>query len=205
MVFSELVIGLPAWRLMASRWPVVTGTGQQRLRWLRRDSPSKDVSSKWQQRGTGYAEVHRTREVVLCGRLFGLREASPASGSALTRRKARPAPISDSFRCAVSALRQCRHLCTAPDVAPTGPIRQLQYIMRQSKFDKINAALDRAEFALEQLQKKVERARRKRASARTPEAIVALDLEAAEFLQELRKIRDAVHMGNPAPHLQLVQ
>ena len=72
MVFSELVIGLPAWRLMASRWPVVTGTGQQRLRWLRRDSPSKDVSSKWQQRGTGYAEVHRTREVVLCGRLFGL-------------------------------------------------------------------------------------------------------------------------------------
>jgi len=77
--------------------------------------------------------------------------------------------------------------------------------MRQSKFDKINAALDRAEFALEQLQKKVERARRKRASARTPEAIVPLDLEAAELLQELRKIRDAVHTGNPAPHLRLVQ
>jgi hypothetical protein len=76
--------------------------------------------------------------------------------------------------------------------------------MRQSKFDKINAAFDRAEFALEQLHKNVEEARRKRAAARTPDAIVALDLEAADLLQQLRKISDAVHTGNPAPHLRLV-
>ena len=76
--------------------------------------------------------------------------------------------------------------------------------MRQSKFDKINAALDRAEFALEQLQKKVDETRRKRASARTPDAIVALDLEAADLLHQLRKISDAVHTGNPAPHLRLI-
>jgi hypothetical protein len=76
--------------------------------------------------------------------------------------------------------------------------------MRQSKFDKINATLDRAEFALEQLQKKVDKARRKRSSARTPDAIVALDLEAAQLLRQLRKIRDAVHTGSPAPHLRLV-
>jgi phage shock protein A len=77
-------------------------------------------------------------------------------------------------------------------------------MMRPSKFDKINAALDRAEFALGQLQKKVDETRRKRASARTPDAIVALDLEAAELLQQLRKISDAVHTGSPAPHLRLV-
>jgi len=76
--------------------------------------------------------------------------------------------------------------------------------MRLSKFDKTNAALDRAEFALQQLQKKVDEARRKRASARTPDAIVALDFEAAELLQQLRKISDAVHTGNPASHLRLV-
>ena len=76
--------------------------------------------------------------------------------------------------------------------------------MRQSEFNKINATLDRAEFALEQLQKKVDKTRRKRSSARTPDAIVALDLEAAELLQQLRTIRDAVHAGNPAPHLRLV-
>lgn len=76
--------------------------------------------------------------------------------------------------------------------------------MRQSKFDKINATFDRAEFALGQMQKKVDETRRKRALARTPDAIVALDLEAAELLQQLRKISDAVHTGNPAPHLWLV-
>ena len=45
---------------------------------------------------------------------------------------------------------------------------------------------------------------RERASARTPDAIAATDLEAAELLQRLRKISDAVHTGNPAPHLRLV-
>jgi hypothetical protein len=84
------------------------------------------------------------------------------------------------------------------------PVQQGDYfIMRQSEFNKINATLDRAEFALEQLQKKVDEARRKRSSARTPDAIVALDLEASELLQQLRKIRDAVHAGSPAPHLRL--
>ena len=76
--------------------------------------------------------------------------------------------------------------------------------MRQSKFNETNATLDRAEFALEQLQKKVDKARRKRRSARTPDAAMALDLEAAELLQQLRRIRDAVHAGSPAPHLRLV-
>jgi len=37
-----------------------------------------------------------------------------------------------------------------------------------------------------------------------PDGIVALDLEAAELLEQLRKIRDAVHAGSPAPHLRLV-
>ena len=76
--------------------------------------------------------------------------------------------------------------------------------MRQSKFNKTNATLDRAEFALEQLQKKVDKARRKRRSAGTLDAVAALDLEAAELLQQLRRIRDAVHAGSPAPHLRLV-
>jgi hypothetical protein len=31
-----------------------------------------------------------------------------------------------------------------------------------------------------------------------------LNLEAAELLQQLRKISDAVHTDNPAPHLRLV-
>jgi hypothetical protein len=77
--------------------------------------------------------------------------------------------------------------------------------MRQSEFDKINAALDRAEFAVKELQKKANELRIKRASAGTPEAIEAVDLEAAELLQELRIIRDAVHIGNPAPHLRLLR
>jgi hypothetical protein len=76
--------------------------------------------------------------------------------------------------------------------------------MRQSEIDKINTALDRAEFALEELRKKVDEVHRKRASAKTPEEIAALDLETAELWQQLRKISDAVHTGNPAPHLRLV-
>jgi hypothetical protein len=43
-----------------------------------------------------------------------------------------------------------------------------------------------------------------RASPKTLEEMVALKLEVAELLQQLRKISDAVHSGNPAPHLRLV-
>jgi hypothetical protein len=80
----------------------------------------------------------------------------------------------------------------------------LECSMHQSEIDKINAALDRAEFALEQLRIRVAEADRKRALAKTPEEIVALDLETAELWQQLRQISDAVHTGNPAPHLRLV-
>jgi hypothetical protein len=76
--------------------------------------------------------------------------------------------------------------------------------MRQSEFDRIGAALDRAEFALEELRKKSDELYRKRDVAKTPEGIAALNLEAAELWQQLRKISDAVHAGNPAPHLRLV-
>ena len=76
--------------------------------------------------------------------------------------------------------------------------------MRQSEFDKINTALDRAEFAIEALRKKAEELQRRRASASTTEEIAVVDLEAAELLQELRRISDAVHTGSAAPHLQLV-
>ena len=76
--------------------------------------------------------------------------------------------------------------------------------MRDSEFDKINAAFDRAEFALEELRKKVVELHRKRDLAKTPEQIATLNLDAAELLQQLRKISDAVHTGNPAPHLRLV-
>jgi hypothetical protein len=76
--------------------------------------------------------------------------------------------------------------------------------MRQSEFDKISAALDRAEFALKELQKMEVALRRKRTAAKTLEEIAALNLEATELLQQLRKISDAVHTGNPAPHLRLV-
>jgi len=77
--------------------------------------------------------------------------------------------------------------------------------MRQSEFDKINAALDRAEFALEQLQKKADELRCKLAAAKTSKQIVALKSEAAELEQRLRNIGDAVHAGSPAPHLRLVR
>jgi predicted nucleic acid-binding Zn-ribbon protein len=76
--------------------------------------------------------------------------------------------------------------------------------MRQSEFDKISAALDRAEFALKELRKTEVALRRKRNAAKTMEEIAALNLEATELLQQLRRISDAVHKGNPAPHLRLV-
>jgi hypothetical protein len=76
--------------------------------------------------------------------------------------------------------------------------------MRQSEFDKINVAFDRAEYALEELRKKAVELRLKRDLAKTPQENAALNLDAAELLQQLRKIGDAVHTGNPAPHLRLV-
>ena len=63
---------------------------------------------------------------------------------------------------------------------------------------------DRAEFLGDNCDKVHDGVVAERASARTPDAIVAMDLEAAELLQRLRKISDAVHTGNPAPHLRLV-
>jgi hypothetical protein len=76
--------------------------------------------------------------------------------------------------------------------------------MRESEFDKINAAFDRAEFALEELRKQAAELNRKRNLAKTLEEIAILNLDAAELLQQLRRVSDAVHTGNPAPHLRLV-
>jgi hypothetical protein len=76
--------------------------------------------------------------------------------------------------------------------------------MRQSEFDKINAALDRARFALEELEKKADELHRRRDAAKSLGEIAALNLEATELLQQMQKVSDAVHSGNPAPHLRLV-
>jgi hypothetical protein len=83
------------------------------------------------------------------------------------------------------------------------PTTEFRY-MRQSEFDKINAALDRAEFALDALRKKAEELEHKRATSKSPEDILAMNLEAAEIMQQLQKISNAIHVGNPAPHLRLV-
>jgi len=76
--------------------------------------------------------------------------------------------------------------------------------MRESEFDKINAVLDRAQFAIRQIQRKVDELTSKRAAAQTPEEIAVVDLVADELLLQLRKINDAIHTSNPAPHLRLV-
>ncbi len=76
--------------------------------------------------------------------------------------------------------------------------------MRQSEFDKIAAAIGRAEFALEELLIRAEELRRKSTLAKSLKEIAALNLEAAELLQQIAKISTAVHSGNPAPHLRLV-
>jgi hypothetical protein len=76
--------------------------------------------------------------------------------------------------------------------------------MRQSEFDKINAALDRAEFALDALRQKAVKLEHKRAISKSPEDILAMNLEAAEIMKQLQKISNAVHAGNLAPHLRLV-
>jgi hypothetical protein len=57
---------------------------------------------------------------------------------------------------------------------------------------------------MEELRKKAVELRRNRDVAKTLEEIAALNLDAADLLQQLRKISDAVHTGNSAPHLRLV-
>ncbi|MGA7790234.1 MAG: hypothetical protein WCA56_18950 [Xanthobacteraceae bacterium] len=76
--------------------------------------------------------------------------------------------------------------------------------MRPSEVDRINAALDRVEFALEELRKRASELCRRLAAAKTPEETEALNIEAIELKQQLGKIGEAVHAGNPAPHLRLV-
>ena len=76
--------------------------------------------------------------------------------------------------------------------------------MRQSEFDKISAALDRAEFAMEEVRTRAEELRRKSGLAKTVEEIAALNFDAEELLKQMREISKAVHTGNPAPHLRLV-
>jgi hypothetical protein len=39
---------------------------------------------------------------------------------------------------------------------------------------------------------------------RTSNTIATLDLDVADLLRQLRKISNAVHTGNPTPHLRLV-
>jgi hypothetical protein len=97
--------------------------------------------------------------------------------------------------------------------AAGGPAQRWIEMMRQSEFEKISARLDRAElaleelrrkFALEELRKKAVELEHRLASAKTPEEMADLNLEAIELLQQLQKISDAVHAGNPAPQLRLV-
>jgi hypothetical protein len=76
--------------------------------------------------------------------------------------------------------------------------------MRQSEFDKISATLDRAEFAMEAVRTRAEELRRKSGLAKSLKEIAALNLEAAELLQQIVKISTAVHSRSPAPHLRLV-
>jgi hypothetical protein len=76
--------------------------------------------------------------------------------------------------------------------------------MRQSEFDKITAALGRAEFAVEELQKRAKELKRKSAAAKSLAEIAAVNLQAAELLQQIVKVSTAVHAGDPAPHLRLV-
>jgi predicted nucleic acid-binding Zn-ribbon protein len=76
--------------------------------------------------------------------------------------------------------------------------------MRQADFDKVTAALARAEFALEEFRKRADELKRKSAAAKSLKEIAALNLEAAVLVQQIVKISTAVHIGNPAPHLRLV-
>ena len=76
--------------------------------------------------------------------------------------------------------------------------------VRESEFDKISTALDSAQLAIHEIRRKVDELTSKQATARTLEEIATIDLEANELLLQLRKISDAVHTSNPAPHLRLV-
>ena len=75
--------------------------------------------------------------------------------------------------------------------------------MRDSEFNKINVALDRAQVAIQEIQRKVDELTSKRDAAQTLEEIATVDLEANELLLQLRKISDVIH-GHSAPHLRLV-
>jgi hypothetical protein len=75
--------------------------------------------------------------------------------------------------------------------------------MRETELDKINAVLDRAQFAIDEIQRQVDELTGKRAAAQTEE-IAAVNLAADVLLLQLRKISDAIHTSNPAPHLRLV-
>jgi hypothetical protein len=75
--------------------------------------------------------------------------------------------------------------------------------MRETELDKINAVLDRAQFAIDEIQRQVDELTGKRAAAQTPEEIAAVNLAADVLLLQLRKISDAIHTSNPAPHLRL--
>ena len=66
--------------------------------------------------------------------------------------------------------------------------------MRQSEFDKITAALGRAEFAMEEVRTRADELRRKSQFAKSLEEIAALHLEAAEVLQQLVGISVAVSL-----------
>ena len=71
--------------------------------------------------------------------------------------------------------------------------------MRQSEFDKITAALGRAEFAMEAVRIRADELRRKSTLATTMEEIATLNVEAAELLNGLVEISLAVHTRKPAP------
>ena len=86
------------------------------------------------------------------------------------------------------------------DIATNGR----SWAMRQSESDKINEMLNRAQFAIQQIQRKVDELARKKATAKTPKEVAAVDLIADVLLQQLRKVSDAIQTGNPAPHLRLV-
>jgi hypothetical protein len=64
--------------------------------------------------------------------------------------------------------------------------------MEQSEFDKITAALDRAEFAMQVVRLRAEEFRRKSDAAKSVEEIADLHLEATEILHQLVKISTAV-------------
>ncbi len=108
------------------------------------------------------------------------------------------------FRCSVGGLADERAALRVGVKVRFGLDHSNGAAMRQSEFDKISVALDRAEFAIHEIRRKVDELTSRRAEARTLKEIAAIDLEADELLQQLRKVSDAIHTRNPAPHLRLV-